>query len=228
MTARTDRNPTLVPAWLPAPALLGTLCLALMILLGVLVPRTHGNRLDTAVARAVGVVLAGHPRLTMLLGLPSDTPVIVALGLAAACWLLVRGRRELAVLTVVVPVLCVVLVDLIAKPAFGRYFQTYLSYPSGHTTALISTMTVPLLAALAADRRVWRVLALACFGVLGALCMLLLVDRHYHYFTDTLGGALFGFGTVVLLCTATTRVRALHLPDQEDADTPPAAPSAPV
>jgi len=104
-----------------------------------------------------------------------------------------------------VPV-AIVTTEYLLKPLFGRKLGFGLSFPSGHET-VVSTMafgailvlTGPARPALPAALR-WLLAAVAAAAIIALAPALVAID--YHYFTDTIGGAGIGLGTV--LATALT------------------------
>jgi membrane-associated phospholipid phosphatase len=98
------------------------------------------------------------------------------------------GRRRLAVVIAVSPLVGIALVQLV-KPVFGRHSGSSLAYPSGHTTTVVIVMGMFV---LLAGVRLWSVVVAAVVSVLGAIGQ----GVTYHYFTDTVGGLLLGIAVV--------------------------------
>jgi membrane-associated phospholipid phosphatase len=147
----------------------------------------HGHGLDNTVDGWVHQQFGyRNGFLTAVLHL-ADLPVVVG-GLAVVVVAaLVRGRREVAWLAVLGPTTALVFTELVLKPLVHRVYGTSLSYPSGHTTSIVSVAAVlgvlllsvrPLVAAMVA-------VVLAFVVVLVATA---LVGLDYHYATDTVGG----------------------------------------
>jgi hypothetical protein len=101
------------------------------------------------------------------------------------------GRRRLAVVMTVAPLVGIALAQLL-KGCFGRLSGSSLAYPSGHITAVVVVMGMLVLLAGAAW---WAVLVAVVVSVLGAIGQ----GVTYHYFTDAVGALLLGSAVV---CTA--------------------------
>src|SRR5262249_28491969 len=103
--------------------------------------------------------------------------------------------------------------EFLLKPLIGRLSYGSLSFPSGHTTgvfAVAAAVTVLLLARRGgrpAARTLRLALSLAAF--LGATAVAVaVVGVGFHYFTDTVGGAAVGIGTVLATALALDLVSA--------------------
>jgi membrane-associated phospholipid phosphatase len=104
------------------------------------------------------------------------------------------GRRRLAVVLAVAPLVGIALAQLL-KRCFGRLAGPSLAYPSGHTTAVVVVMGVLVLLAGAAW---WAVLVAAVVIVLAMIGQ----GVTYHYFTDTVGALLLGSAVVCIAAVA--------------------------
>ncbi|SFQ60153.1 hypothetical protein SAMN05421810_110146 [Amycolatopsis arida] len=149
---------------------------------------------DGAVERAVDAAFAGRLPLLRLLVVPTEPPVLLV-AVAAIVLLCALDRWwSGAALALAGPALAVAANTWVLKPAFGRHYADHLAYPSGHTVALVSVLTV--LAVLARPGRARR-------AVVGAGVVLTvaagggMVGLHYHYATDVLGGAAFAVAVVL-------------------------------
>ena len=80
----------------------------------------------------------------------------------------------------------------VCKHIFGREKGDALSYPSGHSTFVVVVMGLLVVVTGAA---LWAVLAALSVSVLGMFGQAV----TYHYFTDTVGGALLATGVVCLV-----------------------------
>ena len=117
-------------------------------------------------------------------------PLIVAAALGVGVLVALRQRRTgLAWAMVISPVVAVGVVRLVLKPLFGREKGGALAYPSGHTTFLVVVLG---LLVLVVGVRLWTVAAATCIGLLGMFG----VSTTFHYFTDTVGAALWAVSVV--------------------------------
>ncbi|AKS30658.1 PA-phosphatase [Mycolicibacterium goodii] len=91
-----------------------------------------------------------------------------------------------------------VLLAQVLKRVFVRYKGTGLAYPSGHTTFLVATLC---LLVVAAGFALW---AVAAATVLAALGMFGQAITH-HYFTDTVGAALLATSLATVAVVALDR-----------------------
>lgn len=160
-----------------------------MVLLGIGV-RDGATTVDGFFQQAGG----GLDRLVVL----TDTRTAQALVLAGVLAAAYRRRWVLLPLVVAVPY-AAVWASRTLKPVFGRFKEDALSYPSGHTTALVVVLGM-LILALGARR--WLLWAVAVVGVLGVLGQ----AATYHYFTDAAGSVLFGTSVVCLVALALRRL----------------------
>lgn len=111
---------------------------------------------------------------------------------------LYRRRWRLAAVTLALP-LAAVEINALLKRLFERYKGDTLAYPSGHTTLMVTVLGMVV---LSIGWRLWTVavaVAASLLGMTGLACT-------YHYFTDTVGSALFA---TALVCMA-----ARFMPDR--------------
>ena len=128
---------------------------------------------------ALGRLLFFTEYRTMLLVLA------VALGLA-----LYRQRGALAAVVAVTPVAAVWLSRLF-KQLFGRLKEGAVTYPSGHTTLMVTVLGMLI---LVVGARLWLVVAATLWTLLGMAGQ----GVTYHYFTDTVGALLLGSSMVCI------------------------------
>lgn len=114
---------------------------------------------------------------------------------------LVQRKWRVATMTVVAPLVGLAF-ERVLKPIFGRTKEGALAYPSGHITTTTIVMGLVVLLAGAA----WWAVVLATTVV--ALAMIG-VGASFHYFTDTVGGALLGSAVVCTSAVIARRDRVL-------------------
>src|SRR5262249_44130186 len=94
--------------------------------------------------------------------------------------------------------------DPFLKDLFHRTYLGALSYPSGHTTSIVTLTAVYavlfLLPPHEAPRRGLRLAGLVALVVLTVITVLGVMGLRWHYFTDAVGGAAVAVGTVCALC----------------------------
>ena len=156
---------------------------------------------DTAVDAKVLATLGGRPALLAVLVWPGGPVVVTAMAAVMVLVCVLRRRYgEAAFVAVSVP-LAAAITELVLKPLIGRTSWGD-PFPSGHVTsvaALATALTVllartptrlpgPLRLALAFTA--FLIAAAVALGVIGA---------NMHHFSDTVGGAAVGTGTVLLI-----------------------------
>ena len=200
-------RPLLSPAGRIVALAVAAACVAVTALLGArFAHQTQAGWLDAAVDGRVQASLGSHPQLLHTLerlGRPkSIAAMTAALALACLVWRWYRG----ALLTLSVPAAGVI-TEFGLKPLFGRLDSGSLSFPSGHATgmfALAAAVTVLLFARPGggrAARALRLLLSLAAFLVAAAVAIAM-VGLGVHYFTDAVGGAAVGTGTVLATALA--------------------------
>ena len=201
---RTAGRPLLYPA---ARRLAAALVIAAVVgpaALGLLLAGHSGpGRVDGWVDGQIDARLGRFPHLTDFIYLGDSLwVVVIAAAMVVAC-LLTRRFRGALLVAIAVPV-AGGLTDHILKPLVDRTSNGALTYPSGHTAA-VTTMAVAAVLVLTGPGR--PPLPAAPRWLLSAALLALipcvavgLVIAHYHFFTDTIGGA--GLGITVVLGTA--------------------------
>jgi membrane-associated phospholipid phosphatase len=158
------------------------------------------DQFDHAVDAPIVSWFTGHHQLALWLVAPGSLypAIVISAVIVAACVL--TGRLNGALLSVAAVPVAEVFSEKLFKPLIDRTLLGGISYPSGHTTAIVAlaaTLTVLLLGPLKRPRaRPARVLILAVAYVGVAGVALGLIGLRWHYFTDTVGGAAVGIGTV--------------------------------
>jgi membrane-associated phospholipid phosphatase len=136
--------------------------------------------------------------------------VLITAGLMVAC-LAVRRWRAALLLAVAAPGASA-LTELVLKPLIRRGWDGYLEFPSGHTTAIFTQVTVIVVLMSRPGRLPGALRAAVSVAVaaIGAGVALAVVVLGFHVFTDTLGGISVGIGVtliVALLIDAIARAR---------------------
>jgi membrane-associated phospholipid phosphatase len=201
---RTAGRPLLyAAARRPAAALIIACVIITGVLGGLVSGESRADRLDAWADGHINAWLGGHPRLADIIYLGDPFWVVAICAVAVTALLLARRWRGALLVTIAVP-LAGLLAEHILKPLFDRTSQGALEYPSGHTTA-VTTMAVAAVIVLTGPGRP-RLPAGLRWAVSAGLLALIpwvaigLVIVHFHYFSDTIGGA--GTGITVALGTA--------------------------
>lgn len=201
-------------------------CVLFVAVFGIVVAgQSTAGRVDRAVDTPLLVWFTSHPALALWMAYPATLVPAGAVSLIAALACLARGWLRGAVLALLAVPVASGLNDALLKPLFHRTYGGALTYPSGHTSAiaaLASALTVLLLLAprrspaplpaprpaltgrpalaprpaLAAALR-WAIPAVAWLAVV--VVAIGVIGLRWHYFTDTLGGAALGTGSVCAL-----------------------------
>ncbi len=194
-------RPLLAASARPWAGVLAACCAILVAVLGLLVShQSTADWPDRAVDSLVISWLGSHPGLDLWLATPGTLIPAGVLSAAVVVACVLAGRLNGALLAVAAVPVAVELDERLLKPIVHRTSLGFLSYPSGHTTAifaLAATVTVLLLRppqpARAGPLRV-LIPAVAC--LLGAAVAAGVIALRWHYFTDTVAGAAVGIGTV--------------------------------
>jgi membrane-associated phospholipid phosphatase len=184
---------------------------------------------DRAVDAPFISAFSGHRNLLLWLAYPgSQIPAaLMSLALAAGC--LLAGRLNGAVLAAAAVPVSVGLDEGLLKPLFDRTYLGSLTYPSGHTTAMVALASVAtvllLLPPRPATAPVLRVLVPAVLWVLTAVVVVAVLALQWHYFTDTAGGAAVAVATIcglaLLLDLPAVRSVLARLTRQPPEEAPP-------
>ena len=155
---------------------------------------------DTAVDVKVKAGLGQHRLLLAVLVWPGAAVPVTAMAaaLVLAC-VFQRRYGEAALVAISVP-LATVITEVVLKPLIGRTSWGD-PFPSGHVTSVVALTTalavllattpagMPRLLRLVLALTGFLIAAAVAFGVIGA---------NMHHFSDTVGGAAVGAGTVLL------------------------------
>ena len=176
-------------------------CAILVAVLGVLFAhQTTADRLDRAVDSPIITWFGGHRGLLPWLAMPGSyiPAAVLTAVIVVAC--LLAGRLNGAVLAAAAVPVAVGLNDGLLKPLVHRTYLGFLTYPSGHTSAvfaLAATVTVLLVVPPRPARSgVLRILIPAATYAVGVVVAIAVIGLRWHYFTDTVAGAAVGVGTV--------------------------------
>ena len=155
---------------------------------------------DTAVDAKVQATLGGHPTLLAVLVWPGKPVAVIAIAAAIVLACVPRQRyREAAFVAISVP-MAAAITELVLKPLIGRTSWGD-PFPSGHVTsvaALATALAVLLARTPTGVPRPLR-LGLVCTAfVIAAAVALGVIGANMHHFSDTVGGAAVGMGTVIL------------------------------
>ncbi|SDY34179.1 PAP2 superfamily protein [Amycolatopsis xylanica] len=185
--------------------LVAGLCLVAMIALGVTFAGDSGpSAFDTAIRGVIDRGLGGDEPLLRLLVVSTQPYVLIPLLVLAALLCFAEKRPRDGVFVVVTTPVAITLNTWVLKPAFGRHYDDWLAYPSGHTVSLVATLTVLV---VIARPGVARGLTAALSVVLVVAAGIGLIGLDYHYATDVLGGVLFA-SALALLSAQVCRRRA--------------------
>ena len=178
--------------------------------------------LDTAIDTKVRAGLDGHPRLLAVLVWPGK-PVpatAIAAALALAC-ILRRRYGEAAFVAISVPA-AAALTELVLKPLIGRTSWGD-PFPSGHVTSVVALATALTVLLASGPTPVHRLLrfVLACTAYLIAAAVAVgVIGANMHHFTDTVGGAAIGTGTVLLTALILDLLSRRHFRRRDEAPGP--------
>lgn len=182
-------------------------CVVVTVVIGLLVVhQSQAGAFDRSADSWLRAAFGGRYRLPHL---AADLAEPVQYTLAAAVIVgacLAAGRLRGAVLTAVSLPGAIVVTEFLLKPLVGRTLGGHLVYPSGHASRAFALATVIAVLLLGPQAPRWPLparLALAVTALLVAACVAVAVTAiRYHYFSDTLGGAAVGAGSVVATALA--------------------------
>jgi membrane-associated phospholipid phosphatase len=186
-------------------------CVILVVVLGVLFAgQGTASPFDRAVDTPVVTWFAGRQTLALWLAYPATLVPAGGASLIAALICLARGWLRGAVLALLAVPVTSGLNDAFLKHLFHRTYLGALTYPSGHAaaaSALAMSLTVLLLLAPRPDTQPphpslpaalrWAIPAVAWLAVI--VVAIGVMGLHWHYLTDTVGGAALGTGTACAL-----------------------------
>jgi membrane-associated phospholipid phosphatase len=151
--------------------------------------------IDATVNAKVVAGLGGHPRLLAVLVWPGEPVPFTAMTAALALACALRRQYEGAVLVAISVPLAAAVTELVLKPLIGGTSWGN-PFPSGHVTNVVALATALTVLLARAPRRLRLVLACIAFLVAGATAVGV-IGAQMHHFSDTIGGAAVGLGTVL-------------------------------
>jgi len=165
--------------------------------------QTRADGFDNAVDSPFITFFAGHYHLLTWLAFPGTLVPAIVISVVAAAWCVLVGRLNGAVLALAAVPAATALDDDLLKHVFDRTYLGALTFPSGHTTSIVSLTAMLAVLLLVppqrAGTRLARVLVVAVGCVVSALVASAVIALRWHYFTDTVAGAAVGVGTVCAL-----------------------------
>lgn len=168
--------------------------------------------LDTAIDAKVQASLAGHPLPLAVLVWPGEPVPAVAMAAALALACVLRRHYGGAALVVISVPLAAALTELALKPLIGRTSWGNI-FPSGHVTtvAALATALTVLLASTSARTPPFLRAAVAFMAFLMTAAVAVgVIGAKMHHFTDTVGGAAVGAGTVLVTALVLDRLSRAH------------------
>ena len=177
-------------------------CAIVVVVTGLLFKGETGpDGFDNAVDSPVVTFFQGHHGFLHWFALPGALIPAIAVSAAIAAGCLIARRPNGAVLAVIAVPAAAGLDDGLLKHLFHRTYLGVLSFPSGHTTSVISmTATLAILLLVPPQRartRAVRVAVVAAACLITAVVAIGVIGYRWHYFTDTVAGAAVGVGTVI-------------------------------
>ncbi|GAB1511403.1 phosphatase PAP2 family protein [Actinophytocola sp. KF-1] len=175
------------------PVVVAVGCALLALVLGLLFA---GDRVPSGADEVARSAVDGWPHWVLVaLVFPTEPYVVGPVVVLLAAWCLRAGRPRDAVFAVLAPVVAVVVNTWVLKPAFDRWKNDVLVYPSGHTVSMVAVLVVVF---VLFGPRVRAVVAVG--GPVLLVCVALgMVGLGYHYVTDVAGGAAFAVPAVLAL-----------------------------
>jgi membrane-associated phospholipid phosphatase len=181
-------------------AMLGVGCLVLVAVLGVISARqSHGDAIDRPVDSWITGLRINSSTLE-LISRPGGATASVVLAAALALLCLAMRRVGGAVLAVAGLALASLLTERVLKPGVDRTITVhhYLTYPSGHTTAMFALSTALAVVLLGVrGRPAVRVAVVVAAVLVSCVVGMAMIGLGFHYFTDAVAGAAVGTGVVI-------------------------------
>jgi membrane-associated phospholipid phosphatase len=198
---QSPARPLLPTAARPLAVAIVAACVLVMAVQGLWL--RHGMEVgwvDTTVDAKVRAGLGGHPMLLAVLVWLGAPVAVTAMATALVLVCLFRRRYGEAALVAISVPLATAITELVLKPLIGRTSWGD-PFPSGHVTSVVALATALTLLLATTPARMPRLLrlALSCTGFLIAAAVVFgVIGANMHHFSDTVGGADVGTGTVLL------------------------------
>jgi membrane-associated phospholipid phosphatase len=194
-------SPLIAPAARRWAFALMACCGILVAVLGVLFAhQARPDSFDRAVDSPIISWFGGHQGLSLWLAGPGSTIPATVLCAALVLGCLLTRRTKGAVLAGLALPLAVGLDDGVLKHLVHRTYLGQLTYPSGHTTAIVTigaSAAVLFLGPQRPARAAALRLAIPAIACLLAVAVAVgVIGLQWHYFTDTVAGAAVSIGTV--------------------------------
>ena len=220
--SRSTRRPLLPTAARRLAVIILVICVLVIAIQAVWI--RHGMEtswMDAAVGTKVAAGLGGHPHLLAVLVWAGEPVPFTALTATLTLGCVLWRRYEGGALVAISAPLAVAITELVLKPLVGGTSWGY-PFPSGHVTSVVALATSLTVLLARTPRRLRLVLACTAFLAAGAVA-LGVIGAQMHHFSDTVGGAAVGIGTVLLTALIldlliTTRRRQLR--DESQAQEP--------
>jgi membrane-associated phospholipid phosphatase len=177
-------------------------CAAVTAVLGAwLRHETSPGWVDAAVDARLVADLDRHPLLQAVLVWPGAPVLVTAMAAALVLACILRRRYGEAVFVAISVPVAAAITERLLKPLIGPTSWGSLSFPSGHVTGVVALATAVMVLLARAPARVPRalrlVLAFTAFLIAAGVASGV-IGANMHHFTDTVGGAAVGTGTVLL------------------------------
>ncbi len=198
---RSAARPLLPGAARPLAVTIAAVCVLVIAVQGMWI--RHGMEtswVDSVVDANVRASLGGHPMLLAALVWPGAPVPVAAMTAALVSACLVRRRYDEAALVAISVPLAAAITELVLKPLIG-WTSWGNTFPSGHVTgmvALAAALTVLLARAPAMMSRRLRLTFVVTAALAAAAVAVGVIGANMHHFSDTVGGAAVGAGTVLV------------------------------
>jgi membrane-associated phospholipid phosphatase len=150
---------------------------------------------DATVDAGLVAGLGGHPLLLAIMVWAGEPVPFTALAVALALVCILRRRyKEAALLAISMP-LAAAVTELVLKPIVGGTSWGN-PFPSGHVTSAAALATALAVLLARVPRRLRLVVVCIAFLMAGVVAVGV-IGARMHHFSDTVGGAAVGIGTVV-------------------------------